>query len=601
MAVWTTAYINDLPDSCFLYIEPGGEKDEEGKTVPRSKRHLPYRDRDGKIDLPHLRNAIARLAQPNTGEGWLTEELRQRLLAKARRLLAEATEEQEKSYKALPLDDNEEEGLLLGGWAIIFGGQDLEGDSFHPETDFNLECKAIVRRPVYYEHGFDPALKDRIGWADLIPTDVGVWAMIQLERHNAYVEKIRELAGQGVLGLSSGSAGHLVMRENGKITRWPIVEVSLTPTPAEPRTLGVKEIKSLGIDVPEEEVPMEELNAIKEQLSALGQEVENVKSTLLGAVVTPKPEPPAQSEYVKSFNLWLRTGNVGSALKAALGEGSGATGGYIVPAEYHRELVTALAAQSILRQAGARVIRVSTNQIYVARMAYGSAATIVSEAGAYPEVEPTLEQEAVTLYKFGRLAKVSEELMADAMVDVWRDVLMPDFVQAFAAAENTYFTTGTGSSQPEGILTGGTLGKTTASATAITSNEVIDLYYALNYLYRQNAVWMMNDSTAKALRQLKDSNGQYLWQPGLAAGTPDTLLGRPVITNNAMPQIAASAKVIAFGDFSYFWIFESGDLTVQRLNELYAANGQVGFRAFRRLGSVVMLPAAIVYMQMASA
>lgn len=94
---WDVAYVNDLPDSAFLYIEPGGKKDEDGKTVPRNLRHFPYRDASGKIDLPHLRNAIARLAQPATGkaegERWLTPALRQQLLAKARRLLEEANKE----------------------------------------------------------------------------------------------------------------------------------------------------------------------------------------------------------------------------------------------------------------------------------------------------------------------------------------------------------------------------------------------------------------------------------------------------------------------------------------------------------------------------
>jgi len=91
---WSRKYINDLPDSAFLYIEDGGKKDEEGKTVPRSLRHLPYKDDEGNIDLPHLRNAIVRLSQENTGEGWLTPELRKRLLEKARRILKQINKEE---------------------------------------------------------------------------------------------------------------------------------------------------------------------------------------------------------------------------------------------------------------------------------------------------------------------------------------------------------------------------------------------------------------------------------------------------------------------------------------------------------------------------
>ena len=88
---------------------------------------------------------------------------------------------------------------------------------------------------------------------------------------------------------------------------------------------------------------------------------------------------------------------------------------------------------------------------------------------------------------------------------------------------------------------------------------------------------MLNDSTIKAVRKLKDSNGQYLWQPSLVAGTPDTILGRPVKTSAYMPAIAAGAKTIAFGDFSYYWIADRQGRSFKRLNELYAANGQVGF------------------------
>lgn len=90
-AQWTTAYINNLPDSAFLHVESGGDKDEDGKTTPRSLRHLPYRNAEGAVDLPHLRNALSRLGQSDTGdtggESWLTEDLRKRLVAKAQKLL----------------------------------------------------------------------------------------------------------------------------------------------------------------------------------------------------------------------------------------------------------------------------------------------------------------------------------------------------------------------------------------------------------------------------------------------------------------------------------------------------------------------------------
>ena len=113
---------------------------------------------------------------------------------------------------------------------------------------------------------------------------------------------------------------------------------------------------------------------------------------------------------------------------------------------------------------------------------------------------------------------------------------------------------------------------------------------------------MLNDSTIKAVRKLKDSTGQYLWQPSLMAGTPDTLLGRPVKTSAYMPVIAAGAKTIAFGDFSYYWIADRQGRSFKRLNELYAANGQVGLPWLPEGGRKLVLSEAVkVLAQKASA
>ena len=111
--------------------------------------------------------------------------------------------------------------------------------------------------------------------------------------------------------------------------------------------------------------------------------------------------------------------------------------------------------------------------------------------------------------------------------------------------------------------------------------------------YRKKAVWILNDSTIKAIRKLKDNNGQYLWQPGLIANAPDTLLGRPVRTSAYMPAMAAGAKTIAFGDFSYYWVADRQGRSFKRLNELYAATGQVGFLGSQRVDGKLILPEAI--------
>lgn len=136
-------------------------------------------------------------------------------------------------------------------------------------------------------------------------------------------------------------------------------------------------------------------------------------------------------------------------------------------------------------------------------------------------------------------------------------------------------------------------GATGAKATDISADDLIDLHYSLRAPYRKNATWLMNDSTVKTVRKLKDTTGQYLWQPALTVGAPDTILGRPVATTVYAPEIKAGAKTVAFGDFSYYWIADRQGRSFKRLNELFATTGQVGFLASQRVDGKLILPEAI--------
>ena len=107
----------------------------------------------------------------------------------------------------------------------------------------------------------------------------------------------------------------------------------------------------------------------------------------------------------------------------------------------------------------------------------------------------------------------------------------------------------------------------------------------------------MNDSTVKAIRKLKDGNGNYLWQPSMTAGTPDTILNCPVYTSTYIPNIAAGNKTVVFGDYSYYWIADRQGRSFKRLNELYAVAGQVGFVATQRVDGKLILPEAVKYLQ----
>ena len=134
--------------------------------------------------------------------------------------------------------------ITVAGYGVVFGGVDLEGETFAANTDFMLDL--VPSKLVMYDHAQNSAVKHVIGkTATVTPDEYGLWVEAELDRHADYVAQIESLAEKGVLGWSSGSVAHLTQRAGKSITRWPIVEFSLTPTPAEPRTLGVDVIKSL--------------------------------------------------------------------------------------------------------------------------------------------------------------------------------------------------------------------------------------------------------------------------------------------------------------------------------------------------------------------
>ena len=202
---------------------------------------------------------------------------------------------------------------------------------------------------------------------------------------------------------------------------------------------------------------------------------------------------------------------------------------------------------------------------------------------------------SIGAYKIGTMIKVSEELLNDSIFDL-ENYISTEFARRIGAKEEEAFFTGDGSGKPTGILAaagGAEVGVTAAAATALTADEVIDLFYSLKSPYRKNAFWVLNDSTVKAIRKLKDGQGQYLWQPSLAAGMPDTILGRPVKTSAFMPAVAAGAKTVAFGDFRYYWIADRQGRSFKKLSELYAATGQVGFLGSQRVDGRLILPEAV--------
>ena len=162
---------------------------------------------------------------------------------------------------------------------------------------------------------------------------------------------------------------------------------------------------------------------------------------------------------------------------------------------------------------------------------------------------------------------------------------------------NAKLTTGSGSSDVEGIVTNSAAGVTAASATAVTADEIIDLVHSVDPAYRQspNAAIMMNDSTLKAIRKLKDGNGNYLWQMGdFQIGTPQNILGYPVVVNQDMDSIATGKKTILFGDMSRFYVRKVGQPSIYVARERFAPD--FGILGYIRLDGCLSDTAAVKHL-----
>ena len=356
---------------------------------------------------------------------------------------------------------------------------------------------------------------------------------------------------------------------------------------------------------------------MENEITALGNEISRMErleamdaklSLPVSAPITEKPEQPpkaetrtgrASDEYKNAFwNVTRHKDRLTPEMKNALQVGTDSEGGYLVPDEFEKSLIAGLKLANVIR-ANAHVFTTSSGSHKIPVVASNGTAAWLEEEGAFTPSDDSFGQVQLDAHKVGTLIKVSEELLADSAFDL-ESYIRSEFIRRIGDKEEEAFLVGNGTNKPTGILNatgGGQVGVTAASASTITADELIDLYYSLKAPYRKNAVWVLNDSTMKIIRKLKDGSGQYLWQPALKDGEANTILGRPYFTSPYAPAVAAGAKSVLFGDLNYYWIGDREGITFRRLNELYAGNGQVGFLASKRLDGKTVLPEAIKVLQ----
>lgn len=288
----------------------------------------------------------------------------------------------------------------------------------------------------------------------------------------------------------------------------------------------------------------------------------------------------------------------GSEARTILGvsiTGDGATGGVLAPAVLEKALLDFNRDYNIMRRIAS--VRASESDVDIPYTTTHTTAYHVNEGADFTASTPAWAKVTMKAYKAAALTVVTHEAMQDMFLDM-ESWIRDDFGMAFADLEENDFVNGTGSGQPTGFLGSASSALTTASASAVTGDELIDLTFAVDRKYRERGVFVISDTAMKLIRKLKLGTGDYLWQPGIQDGHPDRLLGYPVYTCTKMPAVAASAKPIAFGDFKRYRILDRRGLYVQRLNELYATSGQVGFMAYRRYDGKLLDASAVKYITM---
>jgi HK97 family phage major capsid protein len=335
-------------------------------------------------------------------------------------------------------------------------------------------------------------------------------------------------------------------------------------------------------------------------------QAEEVRALALQAWFFRQSGKPLSAEHVRACkltgmrpgakNLDIRLGQVGRQNRAQ--STTTTAGGYTIPQGFVNNLEVALKEWNAVRQSGAEIIRTETGNPlpWPTVNDTTNVGTLLAEnttVGA--AVDLTFGQTTFNAYKFSSgLVLVSSELDQDNAVGLG-DRMGGLLGERLGRGQEGYFTTGTGSSQPGGVVTGSTLGKTAAGATAILADELIDLYHSVDPAYRRDPSFgfMMHDGVLQAIRKLKDGSGRYLWIPNfdtsIVTASPGVLLGAPVTVNQSMQAtVATGTKTVLVGAFSKMKIRDAGVVRVRRLVERYADIDQIGFVAFMRSDSKVL-------------
>jgi HK97 family phage major capsid protein len=476
--------------------------------------------------------------------------------------------------------------FTLKGRGVVYGGEDLTGDRFSKDTDFG-GSRPFVGMPVYYDHALG-GIKSQIGVVKVwTPSDEGIDVQIELDRRHKYAADVMKLAEQGALGLSTGALPHLVERVDGEIKRWVVGEISLTPTPAEPRTTTEVTTKGTTVRTAADDTGHDDIktavltedthntmdnikDAVKAAISELaGEPVEggtiyNAPAVKTAPAAVEVTNPFDTNEYHQAYKLFMRGNEDASVLntlhnakKAAfktLTEATNNDGGFTVSTTINRQITARRDELSFLGQIG--FTRVQTESWKHIMPAQSTKATpgIVAEGVTATASEPNLaNSKTIQLYKDTLEFALSDELMADTSSNL-EQFLQNEIARAMAVSANNYIVNGSGSSQPYGLLTRVT--NTFAfSATAITNAQIVGLStdVAGEYLTNGETGFIMQNSTWGALKTLDLTNYNRITD---TVNGNRTVEGWPVMLSAQIDAIGTTNKSVIFGNYAYYAFVE---------------------------------------------
>lgn len=486
------------------------------------------------------------------------------------------------------------------GIAWPFGKPDSYGDLIEP-TAFKFAPEV----PMIMEHD----QRQVVGiWNNHEVTDKGleVKGRLFVEGVTPAKEARRHLVAGCMSGLSIGYQlhEHKARPEGGRVlTDLTITEISLCRRPVHPdaRTTEVKSITE-GNSMENEAVnnqpvveqksdPVaspEEVKALKARIDAL-----EAKSNRVRASNNNHPAGQNDNSEKKAFADFIRNGDA-SEVKS-LGYATPSTGGILAPEAVSTSILEKVAEFSPVRGL-AQTISMSGPLLQLPRLVDEVTVGEVTETAARPESEPSFDQIDLKPFEMAVIVPVTRILLEDAQIDL-SAYLGNHIARRFGQKEAGWFVNGNGTTQAEGVLKSADVQEMEGE---IVADDLIDLFYSVKTAYSANGSWLMNRKTMAAVRKLKDSDGSYLWQSSFTAGQPSLLLGRPVYEAVDMPDVAADATPIVFGDFATgYAIADRVGFEIIRDDVTGMGTGIVKLAARRRVGGRVVMGEALTKLKIA--